>query len=397
MNNFHINTEDILFNILSGKAVSKEDAYLLMRSSDAELPNLMRTASLIRDRESGRVISYSKNVFIPLTNICRNECGYCVFRKKPLDKNAKIMTPAEVLKTAEAGRKAGCKEALFTLGERPEELYPEVRDRLKYLGYVSMLEYLRDMCEMVFKKTGLLPHSNAGVMLKSELAELRKVNASMGLMIENISERLCAVGQPHGLSPGKHPQVRIETIESAGQLKIPFTTGLLIGIGETVEECVDSLFLIKRLNEKYGHIQEVIIQNFQAKPKTPMSNHMEPTAIDILKVVAVARLIFYDEPSIQVPPNLNQNICPLFLSAGINDWGGVSPVTEDFINPAAPWPRIVNLKKLTEKESYVLKERLPIYPKYITGKTGFIFDALKTPIKTLVDESGYVQKGGLRN
>jgi 7,8-didemethyl-8-hydroxy-5-deazariboflavin synthase CofG subunit len=248
---------------------------------------------------------------------------------------------------------------------------------------------------LVVKKTGLLPHSNAGVMSKSELAELKENNASMGLMLENISERLCNPGEPHNLSPGKHPKLRLATIGAAGQLKIPYTTGLLIGIGETLEERVNSLFAIKHINEKYGHIQEIIIQNFQAKPKTFMEQFLEPTVLDVIRTVAVARLIFRGETNIQVPPNLSQGVYTRFLFAGINDWGGISPVTKDFINPEAPWPRIKKLEEKTVKEGFKLKERLSIYPEYITKKREFMSSSLKDRVNALVDECGYVAKGGL--
>jgi len=395
MNRLSPQIEAVLLRAIDGKAVTPEDAHILIKSNDAELRVLMQVACLIRDCEKGQIISYSKKVFIPLTNICRNNCGYCGFRRDPSDPSAKIMTPNEVLQIAEAGKKAGCKEALFAIGEKPEELYPEVREKLKSAGYESMVEYLHEMCELVVKKTGLLPHSNAGVMDRRELAELRENNASMGLMLENISERLCEQGEPHNLSPGKHPKLRLATIEYAGQLKIPFTTGLLIGIGETLEERVNSLFTIKCINEKYGHIQEVIIQNFQAKPRTPMEHCLEPTVSDVLRTVAVARLIFRGETNIQVPPNLSRGVYARFLFAGINDWGGISPVTKDFINPEAPWPRIKKLEEKTAKEGFKLKERLSIYPEYITKKKGFMSNPLEGRIKTLADEWGYVAKGGL--
>jgi len=392
MNSLSPQIETVLLRAIEGKAVTPEDAHILIQSNDAELCALLKVACLIRDCEKGPIISYSKKVFIPLTNICRNNCGYCGFRRDPSDPSARIMTPNEVLKIAEAGKKAGCKEALFALGEKPEELYPEVRKKLKSAGYESIVDYLHDMCELVVKKTGLLPHSNAGVMDRKELAKLKENNASMGLMLENISERLCNQGEPHNLSPGKQPKLRLATIEAAGQLKIPFTTGLLIGIGETLEERVNSLFTIKHINEKYGHIQEVIIQNFQAKPKTPMKQCLEPSVLDVTRTVAVARLIFRGETNIQVPPNLSRGVYASFLFAGINDWGGISPVTKDFINPEAPWPRIKKLEEKTVKKGFTLKERLPIYPEYITKKREFMSNSLEDRMKALVDEYGYVAK-----
>lgn len=385
---------ELLLKAIEGNTITREDAYTLIKSNSAETLALMQVAGLIREREKGRLISYSRKVFIPLTNICRNKCGYCGFRKEPSEPSARIMAPHEVLEVAEKGKKAGCKEALFTLGERPEYRYSEVRERLKQFGYKSMVEYLRDMCRLVVEKTGLLPHSNPGIVTKSELAELRETNASMGLMLENISERLCKKGGPHEFSPGKHPRLRLATIENAGQLKIAFTTGLLIGIGETLEERVDSLFAIKKLNEKYGHIQEVIIQPFHAKPGTPMEHCLEPTTLDIIRTIAVARLIFRGETNIQTPSNLSRDALPTLLFAGINDLGGISPVTKDFINPEAPWPMLKELKKVTEHVGFKLKERLPIYPEYILKKPGFMPNPLKDRIRALVDENGYVKEGG---
>jgi FO synthase len=352
----------------------------------------MSAASIIRDNNKGKRITYSRKIFIPLTNICRNRCGYCNFRKEPSDNDAEIMKPSKVLSFAKAGSKAHCTEALFTLGEKPEQKYPEFNEELKRLGYSSTLEYLGDMCEMVIKKEGLLPHSNPGVMTKSELANLKEVNASMGLMLENVSNRLCNKGGPHEFSPGKIPELRLATIENAGQLKIPFTTGLLIGIGEFPEEIIDSLYSIKELNEKYGHIQEIIIQNFRAKPKTPMASHPEPTVKNIAKTIALARLIFLGKMNIQAPPNLS-NEYGAYLSAGINDWGGISPVTKDFINPEAPWPEISFLKRITEQKGFELKARLPIYPEFILNKAHLLPKSLKSYIISLVNDEGLV-KGG---
>lgn len=381
---------EALYKSLEGREITREDAYHLIRNDN--LQALMSLASMIRDTGKGKRITYSRKIFIPLTNICRNRCGYCSFRKEPNDNDAEIMKPSKVLSFAKSGNKAHCTEALFTLGEKPEQRYQEVNEELKRLGYNSTLEYLRDMCEMVIKKTGLLPHSNPGVMTKSELADLKEVNASMGLMLENVSNRLCDKGRPHEFSPGKRPELRLATIENAGQLKIPFTTGLLIGIGEFPEEIIDSLYAIKEINEKYGHIQEIIIQNFRAKSKTPMASHPEPNVKDIAKIIALARLIFLDKMNIQAPPNLG-NEYSAYLSAGINDWGGISPVTKDFVNPEAPWPEIKALKRITEQKGFELKARLPIYPDFILNKADLLPKSLKSYIISLVNGEGFV-KGG---
>jgi FO synthase len=381
---------EALYKSLEGKENKKEDAYRLIKSNN--LQALMSVARIIRDNSKGKRMTYSRKIFIPLTNICRNRCGYCGFRKEPNDKDAEIMEPGKVISFAKAGSKARCTEALFTLGEKPEERYPEVKEELKKLGYDGTLEYLRDVCEMVIKKTGLLPHSNPGVMTKSELVDLKEVNSSMGLMLENVSDRLCNKGGAHEFSPSKRPKIRLATIENAGQLKIPFTTGLLIGIGESPEEVVDSLYAIKKINKKYGHIQEIIIQNFRAKPKTPMESYPEPSVKDIAKTIALTRIIFLGNMNIQAPPNLS-NECSDYLSSGINDWGGVSPVTKDFINPEAPWPEIEALKRVTEQKGFELKARLPVYPEFILNKVDFLPKSLKGYIISLVNDEGFV-KGG---
>lgn len=346
----------------------------------------------MRDRRKGLIVSYSKKVFIPLTNVCRNRCAYCGFRRGYPHPEAKILKPKEVLAIAKSGRSQGCKEALFTMGEKPEEAYEQARKTLREIGYSSIVEYLRDTCELVVRETGLLPHSNPGVLNRSEVHLLKEVNASMGLMLENASTRLCGKGMPHEHSPGKHPEARIKTIEAAGMERVAFTTGLLIGIGETLEERVDSLLAIRNLHERYGHIQEVIVQPFRAKPGTPMSNHPEPSIVDLARTIAVARILMPVDVSIQTPPNLSLNYCQLLLVAGINDWGGISPVTKDLVNPEYPWPSISQLEKVVKEVGLTLKERLPIYPDFI--KKGFLPKALEGIAAELVDGDGYVRAGG---
>jgi FO synthase subunit 1 len=382
---------DSLARCLNGLPLHKEAAYRLAECNTYQSQMIIQTAAKIRDRFKARRISYSRKVFIPLTNMCRNKCGYCAFRRSPSEPDAKILTPSEVFSLAESGRKAGCTEALFMLGEKPEECYSEAGQWLKKLGYSGMFEYLTDMCKMVVEKTGLLPHSNVGIMSIEDMNWLKDTNASMGLMLENVSERLCGEGGPHELSPSKHPRERLTTIENAGKLRIPFTTGLLVGIGETMEEIVDSLYVIKELHKKYRHIQEVIIQNFKAKPRTPMKHHPEPTTQHVAKIVAIARLILGGKMNIQVPPNLTSTVYSEYLDAGINDWGGISPVTIDFVNPEAPWPSIKQLRKVTEEKGFQLRARLPVYPEYIKSKLGFVPQFLESRIKSLVDEEGYVK------
>lgn len=339
---------------------SKEDIINLLNAKNKDIISLISSAESKRDTNR---ITYSKNVFLPLTDICRNECGYCTFKKTPDDENARILMKKEeifaILREADKWR---CKEALFTFGERPEET-EEVKTALEGLGFQNMIEYLYSICDETLKNTGLLPHSNPGVLKKSELKILKDVNASMGLMLETTSKRLMKT-VVHEKSPGKNPDLRVKTIKNAGKLKIPFTTGLLIGIGETIEERAESLLEIKRLNDKYGHIQEIIIQNFKPKPGIPMEFWKEPSLMEMIKMVAVTELLFPDI-GVQVPPNLNKHNAQVFLLAGADDWGGVSPVTKDYVNPEAPWPELDDLRRMTEEMGLFLDERLPVYPDFI--------------------------------
>ena len=331
----------------------------------APLSELLAAATEVRARGKGNVITFSKKVFLPLTTLCRDYCGYCTFRKDPGQPGAHFMTPEEVLVLAEQGRRAGCKEALFSLGDQPERIFPEAHDFLRRQGFARTLDYLAAMCELVLERVGLLPHANPGVMGRAVLERLKDSNASVGLMLENVSPRLMRDGLAHAKAPDKVPALRLRTIEEAGKLSIPFTTGILIGIGETLEERIDSLFAIRALHEKYGHIQEVIVQNFRAKPDIPMALHPEPSLDEMLRTLAIARLILGPEMNVQAPPNLSYNDFPRLLEAGINDWGGISPVTKDFINPEAAWPQIPQLKSETESRGLVLRERLAIYPEFL--------------------------------
>jgi FO synthase len=301
------------------------------------------------------------------------------------------MTPDEVLALAERGRQAGCKEALFSLGDQPEKIFPEAREFLRVQGYSRTLDYLAAMCELVLDKTGLLPHANPGVMDRAALVRLKDSNASVGLMLENVSRRLMRDGLPHAKAPDKVPALRLRTIEEAGKLSIAFTTGILIGIGETMEERIDSLFVIRMLHEKYGHIQEVIIQNFRAKPDIPMAAHPEPSLEDMLRTIALARLILGPHVNIQAPPNLSYDDFPRLLEAGINDWGGISPVTRDFINPEAAWPQIACLQAETESRGFVLRERLAIYPEFVS-REGFLSPRVRDRITAIVDPDGFAHE-----
>jgi FO synthase len=371
-----------------GRGVAREDALALME--DAPLSELLATAGVVRDRAKGNTVSYSRKVFIPLTHLCRDYCGYCTFRADPQAGVPAYMTPDQVLAVAEAGQRAGCKEALFSLGDQPEKIFPEAQQALRELGYERTLEYLAAATELVLENTGLLPHSNPGVMRTDDLRRLRESNASVGVMLESTSMRLGRSGGAHWKAPDKVPSTRLRTIEEAGQLQMPFTTGILIGIGETNAERIDSLLAIRSLHEKYGHVQEVIIQPFRAKPEIRMAQAAEPSTDDLKRTIAVARLIFGGEMNIQSPPNLLSADYPTLLEAGINDWGGISPVTKDFINPEAAWPQIPTLAARTVSAGFVLRERLAIYPEFL-AQAKFTNERLHGPINALRGADGYAQ------
>jgi FO synthase len=375
---------------LEGCGITRDDALSLI--NEAPLPALLDAAAVVRDRFKGRSVSYSRKVFIPLTHLCRDYCGYCTFRADPQPGVQPYMTADEVLAVAEAGRRAGCKEALFSLGDQPERVFPEAKDFLKTLGFDSTLQYLAAMCELVLEKTGLLPHSNPGVMGLDDLRRLRETNISVGLMLESASPRLLRFGGPHWKAPDKVPSLRLRTIENAGELSMAFTTGILIGIGETPEERVDALLAIRAAHERHGHIQEVIIQPFRAKPDIRMAQAPEPSNEDLQRTIAVARLILGGEMNIQSPPNLLSEDYPDLLKAGINDWGGISPVTKDFINPEAAWPQISSLAARTASAGFVLRERLAIYPEFSARKE-FVNDRLEPHVRKLRGDDGYARDG----
>lgn len=342
---------------------TKKEILSFLTAEKEEILDLMKQTV---NNEENNTITYSKNIFIPLTEICRNDCGYCNFKKTPEDKNAIILKDMdEILEELKIAEKQGCKEALFTFGEDADES-PAVVKALEDKGYKNMIDYIYDVCLMTLNETKLLPHTNGGNFSYDALKKLKEVNASMGLMLENSSKRLMET-IAHRKSPGKDPELRIETISNAGKLKIPYTTGILIGIGETKEEIADSLLTIKELSDKYDHIQEVIIQNFTVSPGIEMENCEEPSLMDMIRTVVAAKLLFKDsDVSIQVPPNLNYDTAQIFLLCGADDWGGVSPISKDFVNPTSPWPALEELEKLTNNVGFNLTERLCIYDKYIT-------------------------------
>ena len=373
----------------AGEPLSAREMVAFEHLTSGELLALLQVADSLRARYHGATITCSPKVFLPLTNLCRDYCGYCTFRKDPGEPGAKTMTPDEVLQVAQDGARLGCKEALFSLGDKPEALFPEMRQTLQQYGHRRTVDYLVEMCQLVLDHTPLLPHANPGVMGPKDLERLRDVSPSMGIMLETTSRRLMGSGMAHDGAPDKDPAVRLKTIENAGKLRIPFTTGMLIGIGETFAERIETLEAIQDLHERYGHIQEVIIQNFRAKPDIPMRAQPEPTLLDFIRTTAVARLMLSGDVNLQVPPNLTPEQYQLLIPAGINDWGGISPLTIDFINPEAPWPEIQTLERVSAELGLTLRPRLTVYPEFIVHKQGFMAAALEPRLRAMVDEDGY--------
>jgi len=369
--------------------LTRTQAYELC--NHGELGELLGSAAKLRDQAHGHIISYSRKVFIPLTRLCRDVCHYCTFATTPKNLARAFLSPEEVLAVARAGEAAGCNEALFTLGDKPERRYRVAREELAARGHETTLEYLAEMSALVLRETRLLPHANPGVMDASELGALKAVSVSQGIMLESVSARLCEKGGPHYGSPDKHPQARLETLRLAGEQRIPFTTGILIGIGETRQERVDSLFALKELHERYGHIQEVIIQNFRAKQGTLMAASPEPSLEDLQWTIALARLILGADMNIQAPPNLSPgNLAPL-VNAGINDWGGVSPVTPDHVNPEAPWPHLLALEEQTSACGKSLVERLAIFPRYVQSAEHWMVPDIRTRVLNAADGQGFAR------
>ena len=377
---------------LTGDAepISREAACRLLRADNEMLPSLLAAAQAIRAKFKPGVITYSRKVFLPLTNLCRDYCGYCTFRRDPGEPGAHTMTPDEVMEVVHAGERMGCTEALFSLGDKPELLFPQMRDTLRRFGYKSTLHYLEAMCEKVLRESSLLPHPNPGLMSAEWLERLSRVAPSIGLMLETTSARLLAKGAAHDHASDKEPAKRLRVIEDAGRRKIPFTTGILIGIGETPEERVDALIAIRDLHEKYGHIQEVIVQNFRAKSGTPMAHWPEPDRGDLLRTLAVARLLM-PKMNIQAPPNLSDPHYADLLDGGINDWGGVSPLTPDFINPEKPWPHLDELRQRTETKGFELRQRLPVYPEF-AEQAAAPSDLLAQRLSAAADAAGYARR-----
>ena len=355
---------------------------------------LTESAADLRDRAHPEIISYSRKVFIPLTHLCRDVCHYCTFAQTPRHLKKAFMTPDDVLGAARAAAEAGCTEALFTLGDKPELRYALAREELAALGHETTLGYLTEVAGRVLDETGLLPHVNPGVMAAAEIAALREVSVSQGLMLESASARLCEKGGPHFGSPDKDPAVRLETMRRAGEQAVPFTSGILIGIGETRLERIETLLALCNLHDEFGHIQEVIVQNFRAKPDTKMARAPEPSTDELVWTIAVARLIFGPEMNIQAPPNLSAGALDHLVGAGINDWGGVSPVTRDFVNPEAPWPALDALAADTARSGKQLVPRLALYPGYIAEHERWLDEKLRAPVLRAIDAQGYARTDG---
>ena len=371
--------------------ITHGEACALIETPAAALGDLLARAGEVRDRGArGRTITFSAKVFVPLTTLCRDYCRYCTFRRDPGEPGARTLLPEDVVALAQAGARLGAKEALFSLGDKPEARFAEHRAFLKSRGHRTTLEYLREVCAVTLAASALLPHANPGLMGERDLVALREVNVSMGLMLETVADRLQAPGMAHDAAPDKAPLRRLKTIALAGKHGIPFTTGILIGIGETPRERVDALAAIRDLHERYGHIQEVIVQNFRAKARIPMREAPEPTLDDLLRTIAVARLMLGPDVNVQAPPNLSAGVYPRLLAAGLNDWGGVSPLTLDHINPEQPWPALRELRRATESLGFALRERLAIYPEYAT-RPEFVDERLRPRVTALVDADGLVR------
>ncbi|MEM8498816.1 MAG: 5-amino-6-(D-ribitylamino)uracil--L-tyrosine 4-hydroxyphenyl transferase CofH [Pseudomonadota bacterium] len=370
----------------TGEAFNDEQALSLAALNDTEV--LIPEAGRLRDLGHGQLVTYSRKVFLPLTHLCRDVCHYCTFAQTPKRIDVPYMPVDAVLESVRGAEAQGCKEALFTLGEKPELRYSTARRALEEMGFDTTIDYLAHVARRVAEETTVLPHLNPGCMSTEELALLRPVSASMGIMLESASERLCEKGLPHYGSPDKQPSTRLAAIERAGIAQVPFTTGILIGIGETRLERIESLLAIRRLHQKYGHIQEIIVQNFRAKPGTLMHQSPEPNLGELLWTIAVARILFGSQMSIQAPPNLSPGVLPQIVAAGINDWGGVSPVTPDFVNPEAPWPHLDELERETAHAGKQLHERLTIYPAFAIDSERWLDDEMKPRVSKHLDTQG---------
>ena len=391
-----------------GRSLRREEVAALVGARGQDLQRLLAVASHVRDAapwyaegawgrapDDSRTVTYSRKVFVPLTHLCRDTCGYCTFAWPPKKDVPAFLSPEQVLETARAGQAQGCKEVLFTLGDKPEERYPAAAAWLDARGYATTLEYLRAVAILVIEETGMLPHLNPGVMSWSDLATLKQVSPSMGLMLESTSTRLLAKGEAHWNSPDKEPARRLQVLEDAGRLSVPFTSGLLIGIGEDALERADTLLALRTSQRRYGQLQEVIVQNFRAKPDTAMRAHPEPDFEELLAAVATARIVLGPTVHVQAPPNLSPGTYGDILAAGIDDWGGVSPVTPDHVNPEAPWPQLDELARRSAERGFALTERLCVYPEYVTRPDPWLAGRMRAPVAALADEVGLALPGAI--
>ncbi|MBI2816041.1 MAG: 7,8-didemethyl-8-hydroxy-5-deazariboflavin synthase CofG [Acidobacteria bacterium] len=374
--------------VLRGIALTRDEAEYLYSCAEVPLDALAEAARELRRASKGDTITYSPKVFLPLTNLCRDYCGYCTFRRDPGEPGAHWMEPEEVLSIARAGATLGCTEALLSLGDRPEAAFPEAKGWLRAHDFERTLEYVAFIGEMLLRGTTLLPHSNPGLMARTDLLRLKESNASLGLMLESTSLELFSPGAAHDNAVDKRPHRRLRTIREAGELAIPFTTGILVGIGESPRDIIDSLLAIRALHQQYGHIQEVIVQNFVPKPEIRMRDWPAPSTQWFARTVAIARLVLGGEMNIQAPPNLTPNGLELLLDCGINDWGGVSPLTLDFINPEAPWPEVTKLAAVCSGKGVRLRARLPVYPEYANRRQFFSGSVWKS-IEQRTDADGF--------
>ncbi len=377
-----------------GRRLSDVEVRELASLAVADPAPVLAAAARLRDETSGAVVTFSKKVFVPLTKLCRDACGYCTFAHPPRPGENAYLTLDEVLEITRAGEAAGCREALFTLGDKPERKWSEARDELRAMGHDTTIGYLIAACQAVLGETTLLPHTNPGTLTFEEAVALREVSVSQGMMVETLSERLLNRGGAHFGAPDKKPAARLDTLEAAGRAQVPFTTGILIGIGETYDERIDALLAIRDSHERHGHIQEVIVQNFRAKPGTLMADHAEPTAPEIALQIALARLTMPPEVAIQAPPNLAPHEYGSYLEAGLSDWGGVSPVTPDHVNPERPWPKLDELQEVTESRGFLLLQRLAVYPSYVAEPAAlarWVDPALASRVLDAVDAEGFAR------
>ena len=378
---------EILNNVLENKSINREEIIDIYQNSIKNSEELFSTAQKLRTENKNNSVTFSKKAFLNIINLCKDTCSYCTYKAEPGEEKISLMSKQQTKEVLQLAKKYKCVEALFVTGEQPEKKYPEARNWLKENGFKSTVQYLIHSSELALE-LGLFPHTNAGNLNFDEMKELKKTNVSMGIMLENISERLTKKGMPHYLAASKKPQTRLKILENSGKLGIPMTTGILVGIGETIEEIIDSILAIKKIHEKYGNIQEIILQNFQPKSDTMMKNHPSANEEYFKKIVALSRIIM-PQMNIQIPPNLSPKSYQSFLQVGINDWGGISPLTPDFVNPEFSWPDINQVENNSKKAGFSLKCRFPIYPEFFS----FINKKLRDKIAVIENEEGYVKEG----